>query len=85
MFSDFSGKSCRLCDNVEKYGTAGQATDDNIVRRMRFACRIVQASIHTLILSNSYSVFTVTLVTRTRIGVMLHAHCLSCFPYRINL
>ena len=23
---------------VEKYGTAGQATDDNIVRRMRFAC-----------------------------------------------
>jgi hypothetical protein len=30
-------KSCRLCDNVEKYGTAGQATDDNITRRWRFA------------------------------------------------
>ena len=22
---------------MEKYGTAGQATDDNIIRRMRFA------------------------------------------------
>ena len=28
-------KSCRLRDNVEKYWTAEQATDDNIIRRMR--------------------------------------------------
>jgi hypothetical protein len=28
---------------VVKYGTAGQATDDNITRRMRFACRIIKA------------------------------------------
>jgi hypothetical protein len=34
----FSRKSYRLWDNVEKYGTARQATDDNIIRRMRFAC-----------------------------------------------
>jgi hypothetical protein len=27
-----------LRDNVEKYGTARQVTDDNIVRRVRFAC-----------------------------------------------
>jgi hypothetical protein len=26
----FLRKSCRLWDNVEKYGTAGQATDDNM-------------------------------------------------------
>jgi hypothetical protein len=26
--------------NVEKYGTAIQAGDDNIIRRMRFACWI---------------------------------------------
>jgi hypothetical protein len=25
----FPRKSCRLCDNVKKYGTARQATDDN--------------------------------------------------------
>jgi hypothetical protein len=29
---------------VEKYGTARQATDDNIIRRMRFACRITKAT-----------------------------------------
>jgi hypothetical protein len=32
-----SRKSCYLWDNVEKYGRAGQATDVNIIRRMRFA------------------------------------------------
>ena len=29
---------------MEKYGTAGQATDDNIIRRMRFACWITKAT-----------------------------------------
>jgi hypothetical protein len=29
---------------VEKYGTAGQATDDNIIQRMRFACWITKAT-----------------------------------------
>jgi hypothetical protein len=28
----------------KKYGTAGQATDDNIIRRMRFACSITKAT-----------------------------------------
>jgi hypothetical protein len=37
MFNHFFfRKSCPLSDNVEKYGTAGQATEDNIIRRMRF-------------------------------------------------
>jgi hypothetical protein len=31
-----SRKPCRLRDNVEKYVTAGQATDGNIKWRMRF-------------------------------------------------
>jgi hypothetical protein len=44
MFNKFSRKSCRLWDNVEKYGTARQATDDNIIRRMRFACWITKAT-----------------------------------------
>jgi hypothetical protein len=30
--------------NVGKYGRAGQATDDNIIRRMRFACWITKAA-----------------------------------------
>ena len=29
---------------MEKCGTAGQATDDNIIRRMRFACRKTKAT-----------------------------------------
>jgi hypothetical protein len=31
-------KSCRLRDNVEKYGWTRQATDDNIIRLIRCAC-----------------------------------------------
>jgi hypothetical protein len=29
---------------MEEYGTARQATDDNIIRRMRFACWISKAT-----------------------------------------
>ena len=29
---------------MEKYGTARQATDDNIIRRMRVACWITKAT-----------------------------------------
>jgi hypothetical protein len=29
---------------VEKYSTAGQAVDDNTIRRMRFACWITKAT-----------------------------------------
>jgi hypothetical protein len=41
------GKSCCLCclrDNVEKYGRARQATDDNIVWLLSFACWITKAT-----------------------------------------
>jgi hypothetical protein len=29
---------------VRKYGTAGQATDDNIIRRMRFPCWVTKTT-----------------------------------------
>jgi len=29
---------------LEKYATAGQATDDNMIRRMRFGCWITKAT-----------------------------------------
>jgi hypothetical protein len=35
MFKNFYMKSCRLGDNVEKYGTAGEDTGDNTVRRRK--------------------------------------------------
>jgi len=40
----FLRKSYRLPDKVEKYGTARQTTDDNIIRRMRFVCGIRKAT-----------------------------------------
>jgi hypothetical protein len=33
-----------LSDNVEIHVTAGQATDDNIIRAMRFACWITKVT-----------------------------------------
>jgi len=36
--------SYRLWHNVEKYGTARQATDDNVIRRMRTACWLAKVS-----------------------------------------
>jgi len=36
-------RSCRLWDKVEKYGTARQATDDNIIRSSRVTCWITKA------------------------------------------
>ena len=40
----FSRKSCGLCDNVEKYGRAREATGENIIWRMRVACWITMAT-----------------------------------------
>ena len=45
MFNNlFLRKSYRLWDNVEKYGGAREATDDDRIRRMRFACWISKAT-----------------------------------------
>jgi hypothetical protein len=45
MFNNFfPRKSCRLWDNVEKYGRTREATDDNTIRRMLFACCITKAT-----------------------------------------
>jgi hypothetical protein len=38
-------RSCRLWGNAEKYGRAKQATNDNIIRRMRVACWITKATV----------------------------------------
>jgi hypothetical protein len=40
----FSRKSCLSWDNAEKYDTDRQATDDNIIGRMRFTCWIIKAT-----------------------------------------
>jgi len=50
-----------LWDNVEKYGTARQATDDSIIQCMYFACWIAKAT-YTLKMCNNYCSSTATVV-----------------------
>jgi len=59
------------------YGTVGQATDDNIKRRIRFACWVTNA-IDTHSEYVRYSFCTVTIVTRRRLSVMLQVNFLRC-------
>ena len=56
----FFPKIVPFLDNVEKYGTAEQATDDNIIRRMRVACWITKAT-NTHSTCNTYFFFTTTM------------------------
>ena len=70
----FFRKSCRLWDNVGKYCRAGEATDDNRTRRMRFACWIPKATgTHSVSIRIAFR-----LVARMRLTVMLSVKCLSC-------
>jgi len=51
---------------VEKYYTAGQATDDNIIRRMCIECWITKDKDTHPTLCNNYCFSTTTMVVRTR-------------------
>jgi hypothetical protein len=58
----------------EKYSTARQATDDNIIQRMRFVCWKTKTT-------DTYAYAhgicnTATMVTRTHLNVTLQVHCL---------
>jgi len=76
MFSKFFRKWCLLWDDVGKYGTAGQVTDDNIIPRKCVACWINKAThththTHTHIIFNNYCLYMAKLVTWTRHNVTL--------------
>jgi len=80
----FFRKSCRLWENVEKCGTARQATDTNIERRMRYAFWIIKsADTHTHGIYKTYYFSTETTVTRKRLIVTLRAYCLSCYIWSL--
>ena len=61
----FLRKSWSWWDNMEKYGTARQATDDNIKRRMRAASWITKAAD----IRNTYCFSMATMVTWTRLKI----------------
>ena len=64
----------------EMWKNMRQATDDNVIRRMRIACWIPQAiDMHSEYVLITFS--TATMVIRTRLNVTLCVHCLSCFLF----
>jgi hypothetical protein len=82
MFSNFSQKSRHLRDNVGKYGTGGQTTDNDTTRPMRCVCWINKAiNVHLEYVIVIGFFFTPTLVTRKRLNVklILALHVLSFF------
>ena len=60
---------------MEKYGTAGQATDDSIIQRMRFVCWIAKTT------DTHLEYLIIIAFPRQqwlRESVTLYVHCLSC-------
>jgi len=79
MLKDFFGKSCRLWDNVEKYGRAVQATHG-----MHVACRITKAeNTHTHTHTHSECVIFITFLRLRESASLLrlYTHCRSCFEF----
>jgi hypothetical protein len=56
---------------VKKYGTARQATDGNIIRRMRFACWITKAT-------DTHSEYVILTVLHDNNG---YANAPQCYVY----
>ena len=74
----FLTKIMPLWDNVKKCGRARQVTDDNIIRRMRFACWITKVtdthSEYEILIAFSWKQWL-----RERASILLlHVHCLCC-------
>jgi hypothetical protein len=84
MFGNFFQKICHLWDKVEKYGRTRQGTDENIIRRMRFACWITNGTnTHAVTILNT-SNFPATMVARTRFNVTSHLCFLSYITFTVK-
>jgi hypothetical protein len=86
MFNNFFPKIVPflISYNVEKYGRARQATDDNIIRRVRFACWVTKPT-------DTHSEYIILIAfpleqgLRERAAVLrLYIHCLSFFNVESN-
>jgi hypothetical protein len=73
----FFRHSCRLRNNVEKFGSARRATRD--AEKTQFVCQATKARMQTLVIFNTYVFSTATMVKRTRLSFALYVRCLSCY------
>ena len=86
MFNNVFPKSYGLWDNVEKHWRAEEVTDDNIIRRMHFACWITKNT-HT----HPHSKYVILiafprqqwLCERASI-LRSHVYCLSCLSHHTH-
>jgi hypothetical protein len=67
-----SRKSCSLRDNVEKYSTANQATDDNMAHA--YYMLDTEGYKHILRICNTSCFSTATMVAQTRLIATLYVH-----------
>jgi hypothetical protein len=86
MFNNFFFQnSCRLWDNADKFWTNGQATSDNILRHMRWACWITKAA-HTPAHAHTHTHTPAHTLTHTHSHTHTHTHTQNmyrtyyCFP-----
>ena len=76
--------SCRLRHKVEKYGTAGQATDDNMVHAHCMLDNKGYKHTHTehvILIAFPQQQW---LYVRTRHSVTLYVHCLASFSWPVS-
>ena len=78
MFNNFLSESWAVYEISERILYSRQATDDNIIRRMRIAYWIPKATNTHSEYVTLIAFFTTTMVARTRLNVTLYVHCLYC-------
>jgi hypothetical protein len=84
MFNKFfSWKWCRVRGNVVKYSRDRLATDDNITRRMRFPCSIINAK-DTPRVCNIYCFSTSTMIRR-KVPQPYSATCTACLAKLLHV
>ena len=80
----FFWKLCHSWDNVEKYGTSREVTDDNITRRMYTACSITQAtdphSENVILIAFPHQQWLHEWASK----LCLYVHCLPCLTEVLN-
>jgi hypothetical protein len=74
FFQNPSSENRAVYENVEKYGRARQASDDTIIRRMRFACWINKAT-------NTHLEYVILIVLHGNNG---YAKAPECYIYMYN-
>jgi len=84
ILTNFFSKILPFVRYLEKCCWAGKATDNNIIWRMRIACKLPKAT-NTLIIYTTYCFSTATMIERMCPNVTLYLHRLSCLTMQMHV